>query len=490
MESHAITNMQTTIVLVDRYLLIDDLSQAVNNILNILHLSPSIAYMYLEKEDKSSILYIGREKWELIDELPSEILQMQNSKNNTFQLFSGNKKDSSIKMISHSIMPILISGYKWGNIHAGFDADGYMQSIKNLLWRTFLFVLVSLVFMFLVSLILGKLIARPILNLTHLTQSVSSGNLEVQSDVGGSAEVRALSFNFNNMITQIKEAREKLNSANLVLEQRVHQRTKELEELNENLDIKIKQEVQKRHKQEDLLVHQSRLAAMGEMIGNIAHQWRQPLNALGLTIQNLQTAYDHDYLNAEYIDRTIKKSQRLTAQMSSTIDDFRDFFKPENQKESFNLKKSILQSVEIVEASFKNSNIDVTLDMGDDLEIYGYPSQFSQVALNLLNNAKDALLSSEKESRVISIEAKIKDTFTIISFQDNGGGIPEDIIEKVFDPYFTTKDQGQGTGIGLYMSKMIIEKNMNGILVASNGSDGAIFSIQLKTENQMDKKHA
>lgn len=492
MESHAFINMQTTIMLVDKYLLIDDFSQTVNSVLAVLHSSPSISYVYLEKDDGSLILYISKEKWEIVQSLPKEIQKMQQNQNGerSFGLLNVDLQELETKAFSHAIMPILISGFKWGNIHAGFDASEYILSVKKLLSTTLLFVLVFLFFVFLVSLMVGRFVSNPILDLTDLTKKVSSGDLEVKSDVRGSKEVGILSSNFNKMVTQIKEAREKLNNANLVLEERVNQRTKELEELNANLDLRIKEEVQKRHEQEDLLVHQSRLAAMGEMIGNIAHQWRQPLNALGLTIQNLQTAYEHDYLNGEYIDRTIKKSQRLTAQMSSTIDDFRDFFKPESAKEFFNLKKSILQSFEIVEASFSSNNIQVDIDVAESIEIFGYPSQFSQVVLNFLNNAKDALLEKNQDNKKIHIEAKIKDNFTIIDFKDNGGGIPEGIMEKVFEPYFTTKDQGQGSGIGLYMSKMIVEKNMKGTLMVSNSDIGAVFSIKLETKNQTDKNDA
>lgn len=488
MKSNSITNLKTTILLIDKDLLVDDYSQVVSKVFSILHSSPTISYMFLEKSDKKTILYINKNSWKMVQKLPKQIQKLAPNKDNSFMLLDIKMDDlKQDETYFHSIIPVLVSGYKWGYVHAGFDASEYMQSIKKLLWRTLLFVIFSLIFVFFISMVMGRLISKPILDLTDLTKKVSSGNLDVQSSIRGSKEVSALLLNFNAMVLQIKEAREKLNRVNLALEERVNQRTQELEKLNANLDIKIKEEVQKRHEQENLLVHQSRLAAMGEMIGNIAHQWRQPLNALSLTIQNLQTAYENSYLDGAYIDRTIQKSHRLTAQMSSTIDDFRDFFKPESKKEMFSLKKSVLQSIDIIEASFKNYDISIGIKIDENIKIYGYPGQFSQVILNFLNNSKDVLLKASDKSRKIDIEAKIKDSFTIIEFRDNGGGIPEEILDKVCDPYFSTKEQGQGTGIGLYMSKMIIEKNMSGILMVSNGKEGAIFSIQLKSINQAGK---
>lgn len=482
MKSHAITNIQTTIMLLSKDLIVDDYSQIIENMLKVLKSSPNIDYLYTQKRDENVILYATGKKWEMLEKLPKQ-LENTNKESNDFSLIKI-KQDGKNITVYHAVMPILISGYKWGWLHAGFYTDEYQSSINSLIWQVFTFLTIALVIAYFIGLFLGELISKPISDLTKLTKMVSSGNLTVKSEIEGSKEVNILSHNFNKMIKQVSEARESLNETNIQLENRVKERTSELENLNETLDQRIKEEVQQRHKQEDMLIHQSRLAAMGEMIGNIAHQWRQPLNALGLTIQNIQTAYENNYLNEDYINRTIQKSRRLTAQMSRTIDDFRDFFQPEQHKENFNLKKCILHSVEIVEASFRNYAINIEILVDENISINGYSSQFSQVILNILNNAKDALIENREQNRQITIATNENDDIIELFIEDNGGGIKEEIVDKIFDPYYTTKEQGKGTGIGLYMSKMIIEKNMQGVLSISNVEDGAKFDIKIYKENR------
>jgi signal transduction histidine kinase len=219
---------------------------------------------------------------------------------------------------------------------------------------------------------------------------------------------------------------------------------------------------------------------MGEMIGNIAHQWRQPLNALGLVLQNIHFTYQMDELNDEFMQKSIDKGKMLTSSMSKTIDDFRDFFKPNKLKENFNVSQIIKNTTELIEASYNNNNITLKTDLDTDITIEGYPSEFSQVILNILSNAKDALMEYKVSSRIVNIKTYEQNNKIIISIEDNAGGIPKEIISKIFDPYFTTKEEGKGTGIGLYMSKTIIENSMGGELEIVNSTDGAKFIIKLK----------
>lgn len=228
-----------------------------------------------------------------------------------------------------------------------------------------------------------------------------------------------------------------------------------------------------------MLVQQSRFAAMGEMIGNIAHQWRQPLNALGLLLQNIEVAYEYEMLDQEYIHRTIEKGTRLTSQMSQTIDDFRDFFKPNKKAERFEVHQTIQTTIDLVLQSFLHNQIEILFSGDHTLSTMGFPSEFSQVILNLLNNAKDELIEHDIKDKKVLIRLIQQDESIRIEVEDNAGGIPEDIIEKIFDPYFSTKEEGKGTGIGLYMSKTIIETNMQGKLLVENTGQGACFSIIL-----------
>jgi signal transduction histidine kinase len=249
----------------------------------------------------------------------------------------------------------------------------------------------------------------------------------------------------------------------------------QLKSLNENLEQRVEAEVRKNLEQERILVHQSRLAAMGEMIGNIAHQWRQPLNALGLLLNNIQDADEFGELDSAYISESVAKGRQLINKMSSTIDDFRNFFKPNKEKTSFSLKKAVHETLEILSASFRNNNITVHIEGEKDVVAYGFPNEFFQVMLNILNNAKDAMLANGVRRGEIHVVIAHRDGQAEVTIRDNAGGIPEHILPKIFDPYFTTREKG--TGIGLYMSKMIIENNMEGRLEARNCEGGAEFLI-------------
>ena len=350
--------------------------------------------------------------------------------------------------------------------------------------KLYLTSLVIFIFIFLVSILfsylLTKWIVGPVLRLNNAAKSVAQGNLDTQVDISSSDEVGELAKSFNVMILELKSSDKKLRNMNVELEHRVEERTEELEHLNSELDKRVKDEVQKRSNQEQLLIQQSRFAAMGEMIGNIAHQWRQPLNALSLILQNVQNAYDMDMLDEKYIQRTVQKGTLLTNNMSKTIDDFRDFFKPNKQVEVFSISKAIDTTFEIIGASFNNHMISFKKEFSKDFYTEGFSSEFSQVLLNILNNAKDELVAKSIKDKEISIKVSADEQNVKIDIKDNAGGIPEDILQKIFDPYFTTKEEGKGTGIGLYMSKTIIEHNMHGKLSASNAKDGAVFTILLK----------
>ncbi len=246
----------------------------------------------------------------------------------------------------------------------------------------------------------------------------------------------------------------------------------QIEEMNESLKQKIKKALIENTKQLRLLQQQSKLASMGEMIGAIAHQWRQPLNAININIQNLDDDFEDGLIDKEFIDKFISKNVEIIEFMSKTIDDFRNFYRLDKVKRVFNVKKAIDDVINIQDVQLKNYNIELIID-GYDYEIDGFESEFKQVILNLINNAKDSLLYNNIEDAKIVIETEPNR----IVVMDNGGGIPDDIVDRIFEPYFTTKDQGKGTGLGLYMSKMIIEENMNGKLTARNRNGWAVFEI-------------
>jgi len=253
-----------------------------------------------------------------------------------------------------------------------------------------------------------------------------------------------------------------------------------LNKLTQTLEQRVAEEIAKGREKDHLLIQQAKLASMGEMIGNIAHQWRQPLNNVGLLIQDLKNAHEFGDLDKEYLNVSVDKAMAIIHNMSVTIDDFRYFFAPQKEPQKFSMAESVIKSISFVNTSFKNRGIDIELDIQDDITIEGFPNEYSQVLLNLLNNAKDVLVERYVKKPKVTIRLFREENRAVLTIRDNGGGIPEDIMDKIFEPYFSTKPDDKGTGIGLYMSKMIIENKGNGKLLAKNTEDGAEFRIELQ----------
>ena len=233
------------------------------------------------------------------------------------------------------------------------------------------------------------------------------------------------------------------------------------------------------HNKEQQFMQQSRHATMGEMIGNIAHQWRQPLNALALKIQSLQFTYKEGKFCKEELDDNVTISMELIEHMSRTIGDFTSFFRPDKKKSTFNVYKEISKTLTLIEAVINEQRIKIEVNHTSDCVTYGYPNEYAQALLNILVNARDAFSSRKAEYPEVMLNLFMEEGKSIVTITDNAGGIPEDIIDKIFDPYFTTKGADKGTGVGLYMSRIIIEKNMGGTLSARNTGSGAEFRIEV-----------
>lgn len=241
-------------------------------------------------------------------------------------------------------------------------------------------------------------------------------------------------------------------------------------------DITQRKEIERKlAAKQKIMIHQSRLASMGEMIGNIAHQWRQPLNALSLSIQKLEILYEKKMLDKASLNRSVLRCMNLIKEMSTTIDDFKSFFSPDKEMERFSVEESILKALEILAPSLEYYNIRVEVDINSGWMVNGYKNEFMQVVLNVLSNAKDAVISSQVEQPLIVVKTQHKELIVT----DNGGGIDTSILPFIFDPYYTTKEEGKGTGIGLYMSKLILEEHMQGNIQLSNTTDGVRVVIQI-----------
>jgi len=251
------------------------------------------------------------------------------------------------------------------------------------------------------------------------------------------------------------------------LEGDVLKKTKALEQLNTSLEIKIKKEVENSRKKDTLMFQQARLASMGEMIANIAHQWRQPLSSLMMIVQGLQTKMELEKLTPEILDARVKDAIILGENMSLTLENFQNFFKPTKTKESFSLTTCIKHSFTLSKYILEKNKIKIDIHAPEEIRLHSYYNELSHVFLNIIANAKDALNSIEGE-KFIDIVVKEVHNKIYIYIVDNGGGINEDTLPHIFEPYFTTKYKSTGTGLGLYMSQQIIEKHMQGTIRCKN----------------------
>lgn len=289
-------------------------------------------------------------------------------------------------------------------------------------------------------------------------------------------------------VTEVVELNERLTLAqkelrelNLGLESRVNEQTAKLRELNENLRKIVEREVAKNEEKTKMLLVQSRLASMGEMIANIAHQWRQPLNELSLTLFKMKKAAAH---GTEF-KSSYDKCKNIIKNMSDTIEDFSGFFNGGRAAKNFTLSDAARESAAMVQGAFEKEKIKLDLDVKADARIFGHKNQLEQVVINLLNNAKDAL-SRKIGEKTVEIRVFKENGLGVISVSDNGGGIDREVADKIFEPYFTTKSAKQGTGIGLYMSKTIMDK-FQGEIEAKNANGGAVFTLKIPCEKEKNE---
>lgn len=243
------------------------------------------------------------------------------------------------------------------------------------------------------------------------------------------------------------------------------------------LYIIYKKNLKLQERKDLLLFNQNRLASMGEMIANIAHQWKQPLAQLSFILVNVELNSEKGKLTQAKLKEKIDEANKQISFMSNTIDDFRNFFSYGKIEREYNIKEAITLAQQLLSSTLDKNKIELDIDIKDNFQLNGYPNEIVQALVNILNNAKDALLEKEVNNPKISIKVFFKDSSKTITIQDNAGGIKITPIGKIFEPYFSTKLVNKGTGIGLYMTKIIIEKNNSGNISVKNLHNGAIFTI-------------
>ncbi|WP_457626484.1 ATP-binding protein [Persephonella sp.] len=370
-----------------------------------------------------------------------------------------------------------------GEISTAFfqkKADIYVKNLVS-------YIVIITVIITLITILAVKKLTLPIIKLTKIAKEIAKteGKKPVNITVRSNDEIGELAKAFKTMLLSLIKSQKKLEKFAEELEKEVEEKTKELRKLNENLQKEVQRQVEEIREKDQALVHQAKLAAMGEMIGAIAHQWRQPINYLALNIQLLQQFLEEENYDEKEIKETLNKMLETIKFMSNTIDDFRTFFRKDKEATVFDVKEAVEKTLELLKPQLEHRNIKIDTKL-EPVKVKGFKNEFRQVILNLIANSRDAITQRMKEENIqgkLYIEVKKENNYAVVIIRDNGGGIPEEIADRIFEPYFTTKEEGHGTGMGLYMSKQIIER-MGGEIYFKNVEDGVEFIIKIKAVEQ------
>lgn len=250
------------------------------------------------------------------------------------------------------------------------------------------------------------------------------------------------------------------------------------------IQSELKNEAEVNREKDVFMIYQSKQAKIGEMVGNISHQWKQPLNTINLILTNLYDDYKYQELDENEFEKTINTLRKIVDNMANTIKDFTDFLKPSKENTKFDLAEAIHMVLDLMEVSLKYNQISINVDVEPGMRILGLYNEFAHVLFNVLNNARDAIIASQVGEKYISIRTFSKDDEVVIEIKNTGDQIPAEIMEKLFQPYFTTKGDKDGTGVGLYISRIIVEQRMNGKIQLENAEDGVCCRIKLNIDKE------
>ncbi|MDY3204773.1 MAG: ATP-binding protein [Arcobacter sp.] len=386
------------------------------------------------------------------------------------------------------IMPIFRENQHIAWVRIALNQNEISQNLEQIFYEAILFILIAIIIGYLFSYFLATNITKDLYTLIKVATQIATGNRNQRADIKREDELGILSNEINKMLDKIEENEKqleisnkelekdivklelmdsKLSQLNRDLEKKVEEKTYELKKLNENLKKEIKEEVEQNRQKDNMLFQQSKMASMGEMIENIAHQWRQPLSLISTSASGIKLNKEYDTLTDELLNEAVDNIMNSTKFLSNTIDDFRDFYRVDKIKEKFNIKDVLDKTLKLTSSRFTNRAIKVIEDC-EDITILGFENELVQVFINILNNARDVLEKLPYEERFIFVTIKKIENEAYISLKDNANGIEPTILEKIFEPYFTTKSPDKGTGIGLFMSKEIIEKHFHGKIIAVN----------------------
>lgn len=450
-----------------------------------------------EREPDVAYIYVVNSRNEVIahtfgDSFPADILKADHAGQEGIQLLeSGDERlrDVAVKIQQGDL----------GRLHVGLSESMIDRDVSLVFLNALPYVAAMMCLGLLAALFVAATITRPLKQLQQSARMVGLGNLDWTIDIRTRDEIGELASTFNGMTAALRETihgqkkvEEELGTKAAMLAKEAAEREKiqeqlsikqqQLEELNMTLEERILHTLKEIRRKDEMLIEQNRFASMGEMLNNIAHQWRQPLNNVSLIIQHVQLTHDRGELTTESLAKEVKVAMEIIQYMSRTIDDFRNFFRQDKSKKTFSLNAAVSGAIEFMAPSLTQAGIGVELQMEpDDIEAFGYANEYSQVLLNIISNAKDIVREREPADPRICIRVFREADSSVVTLRDNCGGIEMGALPRIFDPYFTTRKISPGTGIGLYMSKTIIEQNMGGSLTARNVDGGAEFEIRLSS---------
>lgn len=351
-------------------------------------------------------------------------------------------------------IPITLASQTLGEVYLGLSTKFFIQAREEMITRSIIIALIELFLSVFLLIMVSKWIIKNLVQLTHTANAIALGDYIQRIELSDSKETFELEKSFNLMTNNIQTNIQKLEISYIK---------------QKKLTDKLKSQLEKNHEQDLLLKHQTRMAILGEMLNNIAHQWRQPLNAITIHLSGLKLKNELHLIKDEDINETANSVMKYANYLSNTIDDFRNFIQENQKKEYFDVKKSFTKALDIVNASLNNNSITLNIiNNKEELFVNGIINELTQVFINILNNAKDILVEKELEYKLIEVSFYKENSKIIVTIQDNAGGIEKNIIDKIFDPYFTTKHESQGTGIGLYMSSKIIHEHFLGEIIVRN----------------------
>jgi signal transduction histidine kinase len=371
-------------------------------------------------------------------------------------------------ILESKIIDIYYGKQKVAMVEISYNRNGVEElvskKIKAMLFETFIIIFIlSIIIKFVIDNIIAKKLLHLTSNVNHFSKTKEIKNITINSK----DEIGFLANEFNTMQNELKQNWDSLN------------------EINKTLEERIQIEVEKNREKEKQIFEQAKLAQMGEMIGNIAHQWRQPLSFISTAASSMSLQKELGTLKDEMFYERMNNIVDKTTYLSNTIDTFRDFIKNDKKIYKLSINKTVDETIQIIDKTFESEDIQIIKEYHDELYYMGHTGELSQVLLNIFNNAKDAFFEKDIDCKQIHITISKYNVHSIsVAIKDNAGGIEENILPKIFDPYFTTKHKSQGTGIGLYMSKDIIEKHHNGELHVENTKDGAKFTIILPIKKE------